>query len=239
MLDGGMLHGEQPTPAFCRDSQGSRMALRSLILLAALGLGSGADDFKFTDCKGLPKGLTAKGAQTTDPYTMTAAAPINGSIEVTVTTGTLMFFRIVAMEEQRETMPKGMFMLPPDPRAMLMNCDTMTNAAVVNKDPAVNVTAPFTVMWKAMPDYEGRLRFRLVVVESAEKYYMAESGVQAGHQGECIPAMGGNGHKNAGDGGKDAHTKATASLPGLSAWLVTAALGLVVVPGLRHNLPIS
>uniref|UniRef100_A0A131YEB5 Reelin domain-containing protein n=1 Tax=Rhipicephalus appendiculatus TaxID=34631 RepID=A0A131YEB5_RHIAP len=213
------------------------MALRGLILLAVLGLGSGADNFKFTDCKKMPDGVTAKDPMKSSAYQMSAGAPNNGSIEVTVTTGTLKFFRIVAMEDQKDTMPKGMFMLPPDPRAMLMNCDTMTNAAVVNKDPAVNVTAPFTVMWKAMPDYEGRLRFRLVVVESAEKYYMAESGVQA--VTKMHPSDGGNGHKNAGDGGKDAHTKATASLPGLSAWLVTAALGLVVVPGLRHNLPIS
>ncbi|KAL1481286.1 hypothetical protein MTO96_015722 [Rhipicephalus appendiculatus] len=154
------------------------MALRGLILLAVLGLGSGADNFKFTDCKKMPDGVTAKDPMKSSAYQMSAGAPNNGSIEVTVTTGTLKFFRIVAMEDQKDTMPKGMFMLPADAKAMLMSCGAMTNAAVVNKEPADNVTAPFAVMWKAMPDYEGKVMFKLMVVEAADKYYMAESGAQ-------------------------------------------------------------
>ncbi|XP_037288017.2 uncharacterized protein LOC119180967 [Rhipicephalus microplus] len=212
------------------------MAVRGLILLTALALASGADDLKFTDCKALPAGMKTKSATTNHPYQLTAAAPNNGSIEVTVIGSMFKYFRIVAMEQGKETMPKGSFMLAPDAKAMLMDCGAMKMAAVVNKDPADDMTPPFTVMWKAMSGYEGALKFKLTVVENATMFYEAESGEQT------IPKQhsnGGNGHKDAGDAGKDAHSKGTASCSGLSSWLVAVALGLVAVLGLGHNLPAS
>ncbi|KAH7935398.1 hypothetical protein HPB52_006897 [Rhipicephalus sanguineus] len=101
------------------------MALRGLVLLAALALGGAADNFKWTDCKGMPSGVTAKTPQATSPYQLTAAAPDHGMIEVTIPTGKLKFFRITAMEDGKETMPKGEFMLDAGVKAMLMKCDTM------------------------------------------------------------------------------------------------------------------
>lgn len=201
------------------------MALRSLILLVTLTVTLTAG-FQF-ECMTAPAGT-----ETQQTATTITAVDERSHVKVTaVGMDKLKIFRITAMDENAKEIVKGEFMIPDTLKELVTHlaCGDANKAAVMNKDDTKEQGANVELTWKPAAGFKGNVKFVLVGVPEADKYFKAESTVVT------VSGSTNGGPPGPGEPTK-APTKAAASSAGLSAWLVIVASGLFVALGLGHNM---